>query len=513
MPLVRRLFFLAFLFSLAVAKEAVSQPISCPPCSPGFVNVKGRVVDANGTPVNKVDLDFFHIPTGLKIPTFKDNTNSAGFYGDSLCFFPPAFYRITFEPLYPFNTHLVGKELFNVDLTNCRILPDVVLEFGQAVSGRAVDTLGNSVDSVNLAVDDWVARKRLFTPGDKTDALGNYRIVIPNGLYRFRYAPAPGRRQLGVELDTVKISRRDTIINITIRPGFFVNGTVQDTTFNSTGIPIANVSFDMEDTLGKKIFLPRNKSDSLGKFTVVAPAGIFDFLFVPPRDSHFVAKKIRSFSLATDTVVTQALRRGVLLTVNVHDSLSQPVPFADLDVIREFPTLNQIFTPTDNADLAGVIKVAIPPDSYRIVITPPIGTTNFDTLTLPGLVKIFNDTTIDVILPGQPFRPPVAGESPILDARPNPFRPGNGQKVSFPVDLDASAASWSVSLTVFSASGEIVFRDQKEADGGSRVFLEWDGLNTKGEAAASGVYFCQIRFNEAGGKARLGKVLKVAVIR
>ncbi len=480
-------------------------------CSGGFVNVQGRVVDANGNPVRKVDLDFFHVPTGIKLVTPGDNTDSLGFY--NICIFPPAFYRITLDPLYPFNTHLVGKETLNVDLTASKILPDIVLGFGQAVSGRAVDTLGNPVDSVNLNADDLAARKRLFTPGDKTDTLGNYRIVIPNGIYRFRYAPAPGRRQRGVQLDTVRISGRDTVIDVTIHTGFFVSSMVVDTTFNSSGTPIAGVDLDMEDTLGNKIFLPRNTSDSLGKLTVVAPAGVFDLLFVPPRDSHFVAKQVRRFGLSSDTSITPALNRGVLLTVRVKDSLNQPVPFADLDVIRLFPTRNELFTPTDNADEFGVIKVAVPPDSYEIVINPPTGSTNFSADTLAGSVKVLNDTTIDVILPGQPFRPPVAGESPIRDARPNPFHPGNGGKILFPIDLGSSSNSWNASLTVFSPSGEIVFQEKTQMAGGGQQTLTWDAANRERRMVASGIYFCDIVLEENGSSKRVERVLKVAIIR
>jgi len=484
----------------------------CPQvCAPPQFTVQGRVVDARDNGVRKVDLDFFL--QGFKFPTTCDNTDSLGYF--SVCLLIPGIYRMTFDPLYPANTNLVGKETLNVVLNGPTLFPNLIrLEFGQAVSGRAVDTLGNSVDSVNLAVDDLVARKRLFTPGDKTDTLGNYRVVIPNGIYRFRYAPAPGRRQVGVQLDTVRIAGRDTIIDLTVHSGFFVSGTVVDTT-SGFPVPIAGVDLDMEDTLGNKIFLPRNTSDSLGKLTVVAPGNLYDLLFVPPRDSHFVAKKVRSFALSSDTSVIQALNHGVLLTVRVRDSLNQPVPFADLDVIREFPTRNELFTPTDNADQFGVIKVAVPPDSYTIVINPPAGATNFDTLTLPGLVRILNDTTIDVTLPGQPVRVNPPGEERILDAYPNPFRPAASPFIYFPVDLSSLPGNWRASLTIFTPAGEIVLRDEKELSGNQPYLRElfWNGQNEDNEPAASGIYFCKIILRETGGSQRIEKILKAALIR
>ncbi len=421
---------------------------------------------------------------------------------------------MTFDPLFPTNTNLVGKETLNVELLSTKSLPDIRLDFGQAVSGLATDTAGNPVDSVNLAVDDLVARKRLFTPGDKTDSLGKYRIVIPNGTYRFRYAPAPGRRQVGVQLDTVKITGRDTVINVTIRSGFFVSGTVVDTA-SGAPVPIAGVNLDMEDTLGKKVFLPRNTSDLLGRLTVVAPGNLYDFLFVPPRDSHFVAKKVRAFALSSDTSVVQALNRGVLLTVKVVDSLNQPVPFADLDVIREFPTRNEMFTPTDNADQFGVIKVAVPPDSYTVVINPPAGATNFDTLVLPGLLKLLNDFDTTVILPGHPVRISPPGEERILDAYPNPFRLAASPFIYFPVDLTALPGNWKVFLTIFTPAGEIVFRDEKELSGGQMNGRElfWNGHNDNDEPASSGIYFCKIILRETGGSQQMEKVLKAALIR
>ena len=507
----RPVLFLGISFALltVIPKKSFCQ---CPQvCAPPQLTIQGRVVDAHGKPVRKVDLDFFLL--GFKMPYVCDNTDSSGYY--SVCVSTPGTYRITYDPLYPYNTNLVAKETLNVPLFSSRVLPDIRLEFGWAVSGKATDTVGNPIDSVNLAVDDWVSKKRLFTPGDKTDSLGNYRIVIPNGAYRFRYAPAPGRRQVGVQLDTVKIAGRDTVIGVAIRSGFFVSATIADTTFNPLGTPIRGVDLDMEDTLGNKIFLPRNTSDSLGKLTVVAPGNVYDFLFVPPRDSHFIAKKVRSFALASDTSITQALNRGALLTVRVVDSLNQPVSFADLDVIREFPTRNELFTPTDNADQFGVIKVAVPPDSYTIVINPPAGATNFDTLTLPGLVRILYDTTINVTLPGQPVRTTPPGEERILDAFPNPFRPVANSFIYFPVDLTALPGNWKASLTIFTPAGEIVFKDEKELSGGqiNGRELSWNGHNDNSEPAASGVYFCKITLRETGGSQQMEKVLKAALIR
>ncbi|HXF48352.1 MAG TPA: hypothetical protein VNL73_02865 [Verrucomicrobiae bacterium] len=462
--------------------------------------------------MRKVDLDFFLL--GFKMPYVCDNTDSSGYY--SVCVSTPGTYRITYDPLYPYNTNLVAKETLSVPLFSSRVLPDIRLGFGWAVAGQATDTAGKPIDSINLAVDDWVSKKRLFTPGDKTDSLGNYRIVIPNGAYRFRYAPAPGRRQVGLQLDTVKISGRDTVINVTIRSGFFVSATTIDTTFNPARTPIAGVDLDLEDTLGNKIFLPRNTSDSLGKLTVVAPGNMYDFLFVPPRDSHFVAKKVRSFALTSDTSITQTLNRGVLLTVRVVDSLNKPVPFADLDVIREFPPpSNEMFTPTDNADQFGVIKVAVPPDSYTIVINPPAGATNFLADTLPGLVQVLNDTTIDVTLPGQPVRITPPGEERILDAYPNPFRPAVNSFIYFPVDLTALSGNWKALLTIFTPAGEIVFKEEKKLSGGQINGRElfWNGHNDNGEPAASGVYFCKIILRETSGLQRMEKVLKAALIR
>jgi|GEM_PF-5431821 len=513
MKVVFKLIFVFVAVFLLFERNASSQCPTCPPCPQSCgsqqMTIDGRVVDKNGAPIKGVDLDFFLL--GFKFCTCCDNTDASGFY--HVCVLNRGAYRITFEP--PPNTHFVGKETLNVVLDGSKILPTIVLEFGQVVSGQATDTLGNPIDSVNLAVDDWVSKKRLFTPGDKTDSLGNYRIVIPNGTYRFRYAPAPGRRQVGVQLDTVKINGRDTVINVTLRSGSFVSATIVDTSFTPLGTPIRGVDLDMEDTSGNKIFLPRNTSDSLGKLTVVAPGNVYDFLFVPPRDSHFIAKKVRSFALASDTAITQALNRGVLLTVRVVDSLNQAVPFADLDVIREFPTRNELFTPTDNADPFGIIKVAVPPDSYTIVINPPSGAVNFDTLTLPDLVRILNDTTIDVILPGQPVRVTPPGEERILDGYPNPFRPAASPLIYFPVDLTTLPGDWKASLTIFTPAGEIVFKDEKQLSGGLMNGRElfWNGHNDDDEPAASGVYFCKIILRELGGSQRMEKVLKAALIR
>lgn len=516
----------------AVLLFFLAQKEGFPQCSPGFIIVTGRVVDINRIGVHKANLDFFpnSFPTSkvLANPAGSDKTSSLGYY--TTCVYPLDFYRITFNPLYPINTHLVGKEILNVDLHRDTLLPDVMLQFGQAITGQAADTAGNPIDSVKLTADNLVTQQRIYlsTQGNKTDTIGgifgvgNYRIVIPNGIYRLRYSPlvdtsdtlSPRWRQMGVQLDTVKISGRDTSINVTIRSGLLVSGQIVDSTFSPQIDSLFDVAFQIEDTLArKKIFLPHNKSDSAGKFRVAAPPGVYDFLFIPPRDSHFVAGRERGVSLSADTSFAFFLNRGVLLTVNVRDSLGQPVPFANLDVNRLYPTPKKIFTPTDNSDAAGVIKVAVPPDSYAILVKPPAERPNLDTLVLPGLVKIFNDTIMDVILPGQAIPNAEPKDVRILDIRPNPFRPGDGQKMKFPVDMNSPSGNWDISITVFSSSGEIVFRDKKQSTGTTQDTLRWDGLNQNGEPVASGIYFCKIRMEETGRFRMVEKILKAAVIR
>ncbi len=355
--------------------------------------VSGFVSDANGNPVNNVDLDFIDAVTGVKLvfaPGFNDNTDPLGAY--RICVLP-GLYHVAYDP--PDSSHLIGTRLFNVDLRSNPdlILPNIVLNFGVAISGTITDSSGVPVSNADIDVDS-LHGGRLYTPNDKSKIVtGAYWIVVPPGNFRLRYdPPATGGRLRGVQIDSATIVR-DTIINVSMMNGSLFSGLVT----NSIGAGIRDVDVDLRvDSTGQKVFVSNNSTDSSGFYQVAVPTGVFEIRYTPPAASRFVAELKDSFVIAGDTSWDQILGAGVICSVFVHDSARNPVVNADLD-LKYFSSGVKLFTPNDKSNADGYVVVAVYPDIYEVQIQPAPGSF-FDQLVVPG-VPINTDTTLDLLLP------------------------------------------------------------------------------------------------------------------
>lgn len=348
--------------------------------------IAGFVRDINGNPIVGVDLDIIDIATGVKLVTLNDNTDVNGFY--SITVLNSIFYHITFAP--PPGTNFMGKRFKDFDLTTSKAL-DVVLENGIVISGTIRDEIGNPVGDVDVDADNFISG-RIFTPDDNSDLItGAYWVVVPAGRYRFRYDPPPEGNLRGLQIETVDVIV-DTVIDVTLLDGFVLSGSITD----DGGIPIENVDVGLRTIPdGKKLFISKNSSDSLGSYYVVLPSGLFELRFEPARGSKFLGVRIDSFNISGNMILNQTLSSGLLLTVNVTNALGAAVVRADIDVNQQ-SSGQKMFTPNDKTDAFGVAQVVVTPDIYSIQVDPPFGSV-FDQVVVKNL-EINNDTTISVIL-------------------------------------------------------------------------------------------------------------------
>jgi protocatechuate 3,4-dioxygenase beta subunit len=370
----RTAFALLAALALTGAPEAQAQI----PCLTGIVR------DAQGNPVVDVDLDFIDPVTGVKLITPGDNTDITGFY--NVCVLPGT-YHVTFAPAP--GSHLLGRRFDNLDLSTGRVL-DVTLQSGLALFGTVLDTLGQPVVDADLDVDRLTGG-RLFTPGDNTDASGSYWIVVPPGSYRVRFDPPPGSRLRGLEVDTV-IMTGDRNLDVALQAGLLLSGRVSDLAGND--LPDVDVELRLPGT-GTKIFLSNNTTDANGRYSVAAPAGIFELRFVPPMGSRLLGVLIDTFTIAGDRVWDQTMENGVLVTAFVHDSAGHPVAHADIDYKLQAGG-QKLFTPNDKTDSTGYVYSAVPADLYTIQVDPPAGST-FDQFVRDS-VSVAGDTLLDIEL-------------------------------------------------------------------------------------------------------------------
>jgi hypothetical protein len=211
--------------------------------------------------------------------------------------------------------------------------------------------------------------------------------VVPPDFYRLRFEPPAGTLWKGVQFDTIDV-RSNVTLNIILEEGFLLSGIVSDT--SNQGVD--SISIDLRDQVtGDKIFVANNKTDSTGSYAVAVPGGLFQLRFEPPRGSRYVGEAIDSFAISGDIVHNQVLHNGFILTTIVTDSLDNPIPGADIDLILQ-STGEKIFTPYDNTDSLGMASFAVLPDTYAVRAQPPPGTL-FDTAFLDSVV-ISSDTSL-----------------------------------------------------------------------------------------------------------------------
>jgi len=368
-----------YIFLIVTFSATASGQIPC---------VSGFVTDSNGNPVADADLDFDDALTGQRIYTPDDNTDPYGFY--NVCVLP-GIYNISYAP-YP-NSNLLGNQIFNIDLSDgSSIEINVILGFGKIISGVVKDQSDNPIGGVDLDADRLSTGERIYTPDDNSDSLtGEFWIVVPPDFYRLRFESPRGSRWKSLQIDTLD-ARSDTTFDVILEEGYLLTGTVADTMNQG----IDSISIDLRDqTTGQKIYVANNKTDSTGSYMVAVSEGLFELRFEPPRGSRFAGVAVDSLSIVGDTVYDQILRSGFIFTVVVSDSMENPVPGADIDLILE-RTDEKIFTPYDETDSMGIASFAVLPDTYAVRVQPPPGTL-LDRVFLDSVV-ISSDTTFHIQL-------------------------------------------------------------------------------------------------------------------
>ncbi len=151
----------------------------------GFA-LTGRVRRPGGTGVANVDFDIKDSVTGLEVPVFDDDTDALGDYTLVL---PNGTYNLDIDPGR--GVRLVAQVATGVMIPHS--LPfDFQLQAGFLLSGRVVDHVANPWPDIDLDVRIANTATQIVTPGDDTDANGNYLVTVPAGTYDLAFTPPVG---------------------------------------------------------------------------------------------------------------------------------------------------------------------------------------------------------------------------------------------------------------------------------------------------------------------------------
>jgi hypothetical protein len=188
---------------------------------------------------------------------------------------------------------------------------------------------------------------------------------VPAGLYRIVYRPIAGQPLVPEQLFNVEVAA-DTVIDVELRGGYFVEGTV-----TGPNGPVVNADMDAEDSFtGERIYTLNDNTNGVGHYQIVLPPGTFDIDVTPQVFDRIVPGIQYGVVINNDLVLDFNLVSGSILSGTVTKSGGSGIPWVDIDVFY-YSNGIKLFTPDDNTNQAGFFQMVIPHGNFNIEVEPP----------------------------------------------------------------------------------------------------------------------------------------------
>ncbi|MFQ5500380.1 MAG: T9SS type A sorting domain-containing protein, partial [Candidatus Zixiibacteriota bacterium] len=190
------------------------------------------------------------------------------------------------------------------DMTMEFVLPEVSRVIW---SGRVVDEFGIGLEDISVDFRILLTGHRAFVTNNSTDSLGNFSVAVPTGNFNVLYTPPKGARLTGHRQSNVSITADTSVGTVSLSSGWFVRVDVSD----PQGVGAGQVNLDfVSETLGEKIFTPRDITDQLGTAVVVVPTDTYTILATPPASSALPVSTVEAITISSDTTLTFRLTSG-----------------------------------------------------------------------------------------------------------------------------------------------------------------------------------------------------------
>lgn len=330
----------------------------------GFT-VSGSIRGQSNARLKNVDIDVFDLCTGRRIATSHDNSDVNGNFSVVV---PSGTYSFTFNP--PRCLGVYAERLPSVVVSAAASLGTITLKAAVPVVGSVLDDLGVPLANAKLKFYDvtQVASPRVGATDDRTDASGNFNILVPEGTYDVNIEPPAGRNLLVYHINNLIVGPAGGFPGILqMSPGTLLTGRV----LGPGGVPQENVNINVLDHVTRTSQrIAHDNTDANGDFTVVVNPGTYDIHYDPPVCSPMAPMSQDSVEIVTNTVLpTMNVVNGIHLTGLVTDPAALPVAGTDLDV---YPAggATKLYTPLDNTSAAGVYDVLVPPGVYDVRFVP-----------------------------------------------------------------------------------------------------------------------------------------------
>lgn len=323
------------------------------------------------------------------------------------------------------------------------------------VSGHVTDSNGQNAVDVDLDFEDQNTGLILVTPGDRTDAFGNYAVAVPTGDYRVFFNATPASHLFDDKVDETIGS--NLAIDMTLNVGTYVSGEVTD----PDGFGLAFVDLNFYDAAdGTNLGYAGDNTDAFGNFAVLVDPGLtFDILFRPATGDPHCARLIEGLPVgATDIVLPPVvLESGAFVSGTVRRaSNANPVLDADIDAVNALTGERRTRLGFDNTDGSGAFQVVLPPGTWDITTVPPAGL-GLAAEIVPGVVVAGAATTGIIQLPigygvtGTVLGP---GSAPQSNANVDPIHVTRG--IEMPTSGDHTTPSGQFAMTLAAATYDFV---------------------------------------------------------
>lgn len=328
---------------------------------PAGVFVSGTVLDVSLQAVVGADLDFDVSSTELRLTTPNDNTDNNG---DYLVVVPTGIYNITVEPVV--TDRLVAKRIFSIPVNHDTVV-DFNLQTGLSLSGTVTGP-GGAVNVCDIDVIDAVTLAKLVTPGDKTDGVGFYEVIVPSGNFEMHFQP-PVASNLASLIKTGVHVGQDTVVNATVQSGVLLQGTIQ----SNTGGLVDACDIDLfNSSTQASVLAAGDKTNFNGAYQMIVLANTYDLEFEAPKSRRLKAKRLTGQVVSSPQTLNVTLDTG-LSVGGVITGSGLPVANVNVDAIIESSGQNT-FQPGDQSTASGAYEIIIGFVPHTLAFFPPVST-------------------------------------------------------------------------------------------------------------------------------------------
>ncbi|PYS97444.1 MAG: hypothetical protein DMF50_00620, partial [Acidobacteria bacterium] len=189
------------------------------------------------------------------------------------------------------------------------------------LTGRVTDIGGTGISGVQINFVDSCTGVTAGASGNVTSVTGSFTAVVNAGTYDLEFFPPAGTLFTADRIKSFDLSASKTLAPVALPFGITVAGKVTD----GAGAAIAGVYLHfLPPGSTERVFTVRDKTDTLGNYSVVVAPGTYDLHYGPPLGTRFTALARSSVPIPGNTTLpTVALQSGLLVTGTVFDSAAQ----------------------------------------------------------------------------------------------------------------------------------------------------------------------------------------------